>query len=321
MASNAPVPETAGAGTGGRSRFWAGFWRLADPKISLASLASMFLGACAAARAGRLAPQWLALTVFGVLAIEIGKNASGEIIDFDSGVDPDVAPEERSPFSGGKRVLVDGLLTKRQTGAISAGAYLIGCAIGLAITALRAPSVLWLGVAGVAMAFFYHASPLRLSYRGLGEAAVALCYGPMILAGTYLVQRGDVPREIVLLGVPLGLVIAAFLWVNEYPDYRTDRDHGKRTLVVRLGRRRAAGVFSAILSAAFGLLAIAPAISSLPPSIWAGFVGLPPAAFAAVRLVKHPEDVRRVIPAQAATLVSFVLLSLGAGLGLLVSVR
>ncbi len=77
--------------------------------------------------------------------------------------------------------------------------------------------------------------PLSLSYRGLGELAVALCYGPLIAAGTYLVQRGTVSPEIVLAGVPLGLLVAGFLWLNEIPDARADEAAGKRTLVVRLG--------------------------------------------------------------------------------------
>ena len=88
--------------------FWAGFWRLADPKISLASFAGLFLGACVAAREGGLSWGWLWPSVFGIFCIEVAKNASGEIVDFESGTDRAVLPEDRSPFSGGKRVLVDG---------------------------------------------------------------------------------------------------------------------------------------------------------------------------------------------------------------------
>ena len=97
--------------------FWSGLWRLADPKISLASFASLFLGTCAAARDGGISWGWLAITVLGIFAIEVAKNASGEI--FDLGTDGAVEPEDRSPFSGGKRVLVDHLLTRNQTIGIS----------------------------------------------------------------------------------------------------------------------------------------------------------------------------------------------------------
>jgi 1,4-dihydroxy-2-naphthoate octaprenyltransferase len=68
-----------------RPDFAAGLWRLADPKISLASMVSIFLGACAAAAVGAINYLWLALTVVGIFTIEVAKNASGEIFDFDSG--------------------------------------------------------------------------------------------------------------------------------------------------------------------------------------------------------------------------------------------
>ncbi len=152
------------------TNFAGGFWRLADPKISLASAASMLLGASAAAVAGPLSVGWLAVTVLGIFAVEVAKNASGEIFDWDSGTDRRIRPEDRSPFSGGKRVLVDGLLTRRQTWAIAIGGYLLAMVAGLAIVRWRAPGVLWIGVAGLALAFFYHAPPISPELPGLGRA-------------------------------------------------------------------------------------------------------------------------------------------------------
>jgi 1,4-dihydroxy-2-naphthoate octaprenyltransferase len=78
-----------------------GVWRLADPKITLASAASLLLGASAAAADGPIAWGWLVLTVAGIFFVEVAKNVSGEVFDFDSGADRAVAPEDRSPFSGG----------------------------------------------------------------------------------------------------------------------------------------------------------------------------------------------------------------------------
>lgn len=214
--------------------FRAGFWRLADPRISLASMASMFLGAAAAARDGALAWGRLAVTVLGIFAIEVAKNASGELVDWDSGTDRAVTPEDRSPFSGGKRVLVDGLLT---------------------------PYVLW-------------------------------------------------------LSFPLGVLIGAFLWINEFPDYRADLATGKRTLVVRLGRRRASVAFAILVGVAFLTLLFEPVVGA-PITALFGAAGLVPAARAARTLVAAPGDTPRVVPAQAQTLLAFLLVALGSGVGML----
>jgi len=300
------------------NNFCMGLWRLADPKISLASFAAMFLGACAAARDGALSWKWLALTVLGIFFIEIAKNASGEIIDFDSGTDLAVAAEDRSPFSGGKRVLIDGLLTRKQTISIAAVNYLLGIAAGLVIVAYREPQILWLGVVGVALAYFYHAPPFKLSYRGLGELAVGLCYGPLITSGTYLVQRGTVTLEVIMLATLLGLLIAAFLWINEFPDYRADLASGRVNLVVRLGRPKAARVFVAMIMVTAAGLALLP-LAGIPVAVYLGALFLVPAAVASRTLLQHAEVTARVIPAQAMALISFVLYSLGSGIGLLLA--
>jgi len=295
--------------------FWVGLWRVADPKISLASFAAMFLGACAAARDGALSWGWLALTVLGIFCIEVAKNASGEIIDFDSGTDQAVALEDRSPFSGGKRVLIDRLLTRRQTIAISAVSYLLGIVVGLIIVLYREPRIFWLGVAGVGLALFYPMPPLKLSYRGLGELAVGLSYGPLITAGAYLVQRGTVTLDVILLSAVLGLLIAAFLWVNEFPDYRADLAAGRRNLVVRLGRPKAARVFVAIMAGAAAGLTLLP-LAGLPVAVWLGSLFLIPGAIAGRILLQDPDVTSKVVPAQAMTLLSFVLYALGSGVGM-----
>lgn len=292
----------------------AGVWRLADPKISLASFASMLLGAAAAASAEPIHWGWLAVTVGGIFALEVAKNASGEVVDWDSGVDVAVAPEDRSPFSGGKRVMVDGLLTRHDTIVVAMAAYALGIGAGLLIAFAREPRVLVLGLAGVALAYGYHARPLRLAYRGFGELAVALAYGPLICSGMYLVQRASVPFPVLWASLPLALLIAAFLWINQFPDLRADRLAGKRNLVVRLGPRRAARGYLVLVIAALFLAAALPAVGAPRPTL-AGLVAAVPALWAARRLMQSPESTARIIPAQKATLLGFVLYTLGAGAG------
>src|SRR5690349_784399 len=130
------------------SNLAAGVWRVADPKITLASVASMIVGAGAAAWRGPIAWGWLALTVAGIFCVEAAKNASGEIFDWDSGADEEVRDDERSPFSGGKRVILDGLLTRTETALVAAAFYAVAIVIGPAIVLAREPAVIYLGMLG-----------------------------------------------------------------------------------------------------------------------------------------------------------------------------
>lgn len=306
---------TAASAVAPRGGVREGVWRLADPKISLASMASMLLGAGAAFHDGSRAFGWLALVVIGIFAIEVAKNASGEVFDYDSGTDLAVSPEDRSPFSGGKRVMVDGLLTRAQTWRVALVGYALCAIAGIAIVLVREPRVLPLGIAGALLAFFYHAPPFKLSYRGLGELAVFVAYGPLLCAGTYLVMRGTMPSWVVWLSVPLGILIAAFLWANEFPDFRSDAGAGKRTLVVRLGRVRASRVFALLVAAAMALAAALP-LAGAPVGALAGLVAAVPAAQSVATLLRSPEETARVVPAQAKILIAFLLYAAGAAVGI-----
>jgi 1,4-dihydroxy-2-naphthoate polyprenyltransferase len=301
-----------------RADFWRGVWRVSDPKITLASMAAMLLGAAMAGHAGAIHWGWLALTIAGIVCVEAAKNASGEIFDWDSGADQAVAEKDRSPFSGGKRILVDRLMTRGQAAVVAFVFYALGGLAGLVIVLAREPQVLWLGLAGASLAFFYHAPPLQLSYRGLGELAVAIAYGPLITCGTYLVQLHRIDPAVVLLSLPLGVLIAAFLWVNEFPDRRADAAAGKRTMVVRLGARRAARGFAALIAAAYLALALLP-LAGVPVAVLGGMIGLPHGIAAARRLARDPDTTAWIIPAQAWTLLSFLLLAAGAAAGLVVA--
>lgn len=295
-----------------------GFWRLADPKISLASFAGLWLGCAAAARDGPIAWGWLAITVLGIFALEVAKNASGEVFDFDSGTDLAIMAEDRSPFSGGKRVLVDGLLSRTETWGIAWGAYAVAIACGLTIVLGREPAVLWLGVTGMALAVFYHAPPLRLCYRGLGELAVAVAYGPLVVLGTYQVQRGVVTPWLLGASVPLGLLIAAFLVANELPDRRGDAGAGKRTLVVRLGVQGSARLFTGVILAALAVALVLPSAGA-PVAVWAGLLAGVPGLRAARRLHKAEGRTTAVIPAQTGALGAFLTYSAAAGLALVLT--
>ncbi|MDX1405800.1 MAG: prenyltransferase [Woeseiaceae bacterium] len=294
-----------------------GLWRLADPKISLTSVASMYLGVAVAAIEGPLSWGWLAITGAAFFCMEVAKNAWGDVYDYDSGTDLAVAPEDRTAFSGGKRVMVDNLLTRRQTWGIAIGFGAAGVVLGAVIVLFREPAAIWIGIAGLVLGWSYHGPPLQFAYRGLGELDVVICYGPLIALATYLVQTHRLSADVLWLSLPLGLYIAAFLWVNEFPDYFADLRCGKKNLVARLGRQRASRVLPLIYLAAIVLTLCLPAVG-LPSLVVLGLLALPAATYASVVVWRRPETFHRHDPAQPAALIAFLLYSVGAGSGVLI---
>ena len=116
----------------------------------------------------------------------------------------------------------------------------------------RRPALLVIGVVGFIVSLGYTAPPLKFVYRGLGEIAVAIGFGPLMLLGAYVVQTGGaLAWEPFVASIPVALLVALILYVNEIPDRRGDARAGKRTLpgplladdrhhrLQRGGRRRA----------------------------------------------------------------------------------
>lgn len=298
--------------------FIEGLWRLADPKISITSLASMTIGGTVAARDSEVAWGWHALMLAAMFCMEVAKNAWGEVYDYDSGTDLAVAPGDRTSFSGGKRVMVDNLLSRGQTWGIAFAFGIAGIFLGALIVVLREPAVFWIGMAGLVLGWSYHGPPLKLVYRGLGELDVVLCYGPAIAVSTYMIQTHQFSWDVFWLSLPLGIFIAAFLWVNEFPDHDADAGAAKRNLVVRLGKRRASRLLPFIYFAAFILLVATPLVTTLPPSTWIGIIALPFALYATMWTWREPHDFHRRRAVQPAALLAFVFFSAGAGAGVVI---
>ena len=277
----------------------------------LASVVPLAAGAAIAHRAGAPVPLPLFLLAFGALfGIEVGKNAVNDLFDFRSGTDPAVRPEERTPFSGGKRVLVEGLLSSREVVAVAIAGFALALGMGVFLAGISDARLFLLGAIAAGISIAYTAPPLHLSYRGLGELAVFATYGPGILLGAELLFHGRIETAGVWASLALGLLIANVLLVNELPDERADREAGKRTWVVRLGRDRAAVGSRLIFISAF-LLPLAAIASGETPRIAGLFLAVP-AALAAARSLRPPLPVSAIVRAQVATLLAYAFA--GAGL-------
>ena len=290
-----------------------GLWRLADPKIAVASLVPFCVGAAIVWRDSHALALGVAAAAFAaILFVEVGKNAVNDLYDFRSGADTSVLPEERSPYSGGKRVLIDHLLTQRDLVVIAWIAFTLAALIGAGVAMVTNPALLLLGAVAALISILYAVPPVHLAYRGLGELAVFAVYGPGILLGTILLFGGTITREVVATSMILGILIALVLLANELPDERADRVAGKRTLVVRLGRQRATSLIGLLFVLAFAIpLSL---LASGGAAYFAGaMLGAPVAAFAYWCFLRQPSG--PPVAGQTATLITYVTTGLGLVIG------
>lgn len=284
------MSSEAGSGAVSRIKLWV--FALRAPFLT-ASAIPVLVGTAAAFWAGRVfEPLRLALALGGVVSLHLGANLANDYFDYVTGCDQ-LNPEP-TPFSGGSRVIQNGLISSRAILAASLAFFAIGAALGLVLNALvPGNQVLYLGVAGLAGGLLYSAVPAKLSYRGIGEAVVFALFGPLAVAGAYLCQTGRLEALPFAASVPCGLLVLAILLVNEVLDARWDREAGKRTLVVRLGARRGYLLYLAAYFAAYAWLAAGLLAGIYGPVACLGFL---PAIFSARHLLP-----RRALADRAAT--------------------
>ncbi len=256
------------------------------------------------------------LALGGAASIHLGANMGNDAWDYRSGNDLEV--RHLNPFAGGGRVLIRGVLDLRAHLAVAMLLLILGSAIGLYLVTRVGLPLLLFGIPGVLIAYSYVGPPLRLAHHGLGELAVGLEFGPITLLGTYYVLARTVDPASIILSISLGLLVTGILWINEIPDISADAAVGKRTLVVRLGVRRATKAFGGIVAAAYVALAVGIGLFGLTPWTLLAFLALPLAMKPVRGLRKAGGDPHALIPSNAgmivATLVTGVLLAVGLGI-------
>ena len=216
----------------------------ARPRTLPAAVAPVLVGTALAISADEFRPLAFVAALIGSVFIQIGTNLSNDYSDARRGADT----EDRL---GPVRVTAGGLMPPRRVLIGTYVAFGIAVVAGLYLAAVAGWELLLVGVASIAAGVLYTGGPRPYGYEGLGELFVFLFFGVVAVVGSYYVQAEELPWEAFALSVPVGLLAAGILVVNNVRDVDTDRRAGKRTLAVKLGARLARALFLAMLALAY----------------------------------------------------------------------
>ncbi len=248
----------------------------ARPRTLPAAVAPVLVGTALAATEGTFRLLAFVAAMLGALFIQIGTNLSNDYSDARRGADT----EDRL---GPVRVTAGGLVPPRQVLIATYVSFALAVLAGSYLIATAGWELLVAGVASIVAGVLYTGGPRPYGYEGLGEVFVFLFFGVVAVAGSYFAQVERVEWEALVLAVPVGLLAAAILVVNNVRDMETDRRAGKRTSAVRLGRERARALYVAMLAGAFVTAQLPWVVGSddLDPWLLLALVAVP----GAVRLV------------------------------------
>lgn len=277
-------------------------WRMAlRVPFLTASLIPVLLGtAIAWFTGGTFYWGFFLLTLLAGLLIHIGSNVINDYSDHRSGND-EVNREFVRPFSGGSRVIQLGLLTPVEVLSGALLAFLFSSLIGFYLAWARGPLILVLGAIGLISGLFYTGGPFNWAKRGIGELMVGLNFGILMTLGAYYVQTQSFSWLPVIAAIPVSLLIAAVLYINEFPDFTADKQVGKNTLVVRLGRARAVILYAVMMLAVYLSIGVGVVTGVLPLTALLGLLTLPLAVKAIQYASKHHSSSFDLLPANALT--------------------
>jgi 1,4-dihydroxy-2-naphthoate octaprenyltransferase len=267
-----------------------------------ASIIPVILGASVAwSETGVFSLGLFLLTLVAGMSLHAGTNVANDYFDHKSR-DDEINVEFVRPFSGGSRLIQKGLLTPRAVLVESLVLFAIGGVIGVYLAATRGPMILVLGLIGAFCGFFYTAPPVNIAARGIGELTVGLNFGTLMTLGAYYVQVGRFSTGAFLASLPVAILIADVLYINEFPDYTADKAVGKTHLVVRLGKEKAVWGYLALTLAAYVSILVPVLARAIPPYCLLALVTLPIAMKAIRVAVSNYADSPKLAPANAATI-------------------
>lgn len=200
------------------------------PKTLPAAVIPVMVGTALAAAHGAANYASAAICLAFALLVQIGTNFANDYFDFVQGAD---TPARVGP----RRAVAAGLIAPRTM--LAATWLVLGAAFAVGLLLVREGGwvLLPIGIVSIICAIAYTGGPFPLGYNGLGDVFVFIFFGLVAVGATFYVQTGHVAPDVVSCAAAIGLLAANILVANNYRDVETDARAGKKTLVVRFGRK------------------------------------------------------------------------------------
>ena len=211
------------------------------------SLISVSVGTLLAAEEGSVSWLWFAITAVGITLFHAAANLINDYFDTLYDIDQQDSPTAKYR----PQPIISGMLTPRQT-IVEASVFLaLTIAIGMTAAVIRSWHILWIGLIGLFTSIYYTAGPVKFKYRALGEFAVFMMWGPLMIEGAYAVQRQALSMKALYISVPFGVLVALVLFANNMRDIAYDSRHNVKTVSIMLGSRNSFILFAGLIALAY----------------------------------------------------------------------
>jgi 1,4-dihydroxy-2-naphthoate octaprenyltransferase len=223
--------------------------------VVVMSAISAVIGGLLAARDDVFDWPLLILVAMGLLLAHTGSNLVNDFWDHRHGLDTPDSPR----VNYGPHPLTSESQQLREFVIVTLGILAAATAIGFYLVAESGTGVLIFALSGAALLLLYSGGPFPLKYIGLGEIAVFIIWGPLMIGGTYYVMAQELPTWVILASAPYGLGVSSVLFGKHLDKLTFDAEKGIRTMPIVLGEslaRRVTIALAVLMYASTAALAV-----------------------------------------------------------------
>jgi 1,4-dihydroxy-2-naphthoate octaprenyltransferase len=255
-------------------------------------------------------PIMFFLVLFAVVINHLALNMTDDYYDYKHSVDQ-LKPGEKNPYTGGSGTLSSGQIKPQHMRIAFTICYILTIIIGLYLYTIVGWPILVFGFIGIFCSLFYTMPPIQISHHGIGELTQLINFGTIIGLGSYYTQAQTITPEAFIATLPLGIMLFSMITINEIPDYQTDKQAGKLTLIARYGKKTGIKIYITSWIITYTLIIIASTLQLISPISLISLTSIPLVYRSIKRLKQQYDNPIELAPANLDMIKAHSITSLG----------
>ncbi|WP_078544369.1 1,4-dihydroxy-2-naphthoate polyprenyltransferase [Litchfieldia alkalitelluris] len=294
-----------------RTTGWKVWWKLTRPHTLTAAFVPVFIGtALARLEATINIPLFIAMLA-ACLVIQIATNMINEYYDYKRGLD------HAGSVGIGGAIVRDGI---KPSTVLRLAFILFGFAVLLGIY-ICLHSNWWIALIGticMLAGYLYTGGPVPIAYTPFGEVVAGIFMGLIIILISFYIQTGEVTTSSVMLSIPIAILVGAILMANNIRDLDGDKENGRKTLAILLGRKNAVRFLGLMFVVAYLWMITLSFTAYAPLSVLLVLISIPKAVHAIKGFIGKTIPIQ-MAPAMKATAQTNTIYGLLLSIGLFIS--
>lgn len=287
------------------------WWQLLRPHTLTAAFIPVTIGTALALQYGKLNGLLFAAMFIASVLIQIATNLFNEYYDFKRGLD-----NENSVGIGGA-IVREGVQPKTVL-LLAFSALALAMILGIYICMNSSWWIALIGTICMAAGYFYTGGPIPIAYTPLGEITAGLFMGLIIILISFYIQTGMISLDAILVSIPISILVGAILLANNIRDLDGDKEHGRNTIAILLGREKAITLLATMFIISYAWIVLLVLLQIFSFWLLVVFASLPK-AWSAVQGFKGKTLPIQMMPAMKATAQTNTIFGFLLTIGLLLS--